>query len=545
MLAAPIRAQQVRPAERLPSPPEPERAPAPEPTLEPPGQPGPDRAAPLPALSLHVREFVVRGSTVFDEDELQRVLAPWSDRGLSTADLLAARDAVTALYVDAGYVTSGAILPDQDAADGLVEIRVIEGRLVAVHVTGAQWFRPGYFERRLRGAAGHPVDAFAVERTLQVIQRHPRIERIEARLVPGDLRGESELHLTVSERAPITIDYRASNELTPALGAYAGGVETAFTNAIGIGDVWSFAFTGGAGLIDLAGYVSFPLTRWDTTLSLYYRNAQTEIVQADFSAVQIVSEFEEYGARLAHPMLRRGPHEGWVSIEVERRSSSSFIERVAFCFEIVTPDCSVQETVLRPAVSYTYRDANDALALRGLLSIGLDVRDTSSSPTPGIPDGEFLAFLGQVSWAHLFDWPVRDPTLVTRFDVQLASRPLLSIERFPIGGMQTVRGYAENLIVRDQGVVGSVELRVPIVTDRLDARRFEIVPFADVGYGWNVKRPYRRDTIASVGVGLAAMPTDWLSAEIYWGLKLLEPPFRTTDDLQRNGFHFAVHVGAW
>jgi hemolysin activation/secretion protein len=129
--------------------------------------------------------------------------------------------------------------------------------------------------------------------------------------------------------------------------------------------------------------------------------------------------------------------------------------------------------------------------------------------------------------------------------MQFASRPLLSIERFAIGGIRTVRGYAENTLVRDQGVVGSVELRIPLLVDRLDARRIEIIPFVDSGYGWNVKRPVRGDALVSAGVGLAVTPFSWMVAEFYWGLKLLPAPFESSDPLQQDGISFSIRVGAW
>jgi hemolysin activation/secretion protein len=548
-LAGGAQAQQVRPADELPPPLLPGQGEAPAPALEPPVEEAPAETPAGPPvhtpLGVEVTSFRVTGSSVFDAAQLQQALAPWTGRRLNTADLLAARDAITALYVDAGYLTSGAVLPDQEVADGVVEIRLIEGRLGAVDVSGVRWFRPRYFESRLRGAAGTPVSAVGLERELQILQRNPRIARIEARLVPGPERGVSVLEVDVVEASPFTAVYSAANDISPAIGAYEGGVDTSFTNAIGLGDVWSFAFNGGAGLLDYMGAFSIPITRWDTTFGVRYRNVQSEIVEADFGAVYIVSELEEYGFTLAQPLLRRGPHDLWAAVALDRRRSQSFIERVAFCFEIVTPDCSVQETVIRPSLSYTFRDADDALALRGMLSIGLDVGDTSSSSVIGDPDGEFLAFLGQASWAHVFDGALRDPTLVSRLDMQFASRPLLSIERFAIGGMRTVRGYAENSLVRDQGVVGSVELRIPLLVDRLDARRIELIPFVDVGHGWNVKSPARADTLASVGLGLSMSPFSWMVAEIYWGLKLLPAPFETSDALQQDGISFSVQLGAW
>ena len=68
---------------------------------------------------------------------------------------------------------------------------------------------------------------------------------------------------------------------------------------------------------------------------------------------------------------------------------------------------------------------------------------------------------------------------------QISADPLLSIERFAIGGRDTVRGYRENQLVRDSGVVASAELRIPLWRDSLRRPLLELVPFMDYGTGWN------------------------------------------------------------
>src|SRR5262249_34550140 len=109
-------------------------APAEHPPLEQPALPGFLREAPRPGfvlpppppergprrsgLSVVVTRFRVTGATVLSESELQQVLAPWTGRRLGDEDLEEARRAITARYVAAGYINSGAVVPDQTIAGG-------------------------------------------------------------------------------------------------------------------------------------------------------------------------------------------------------------------------------------------------------------------------------------------------------------------------------------------------------------------------------------------------------------------------------------------
>ena len=101
------------------------------------------------AQTLTVEKFVVTGSTVFSQAEFDRVTAPFVGRVITLAELYSARSAITQIYVDKGYITSGALIPLQTLKGGIVEIQVIEGRLEKINVTGNKRLRSGYVSSRI------------------------------------------------------------------------------------------------------------------------------------------------------------------------------------------------------------------------------------------------------------------------------------------------------------------------------------------------------------------------------------------------------------
>jgi len=105
-----------------------------------------------------VREFRITGSTVFSQARLAEVTAPYVGRPIDIETLNELRDRLTLLYVDAGYLNSGAVLPDQDVRAGVVEFQIVEGRLAELSVEGNRWFRTSYLERRIRRGARAPLD---------------------------------------------------------------------------------------------------------------------------------------------------------------------------------------------------------------------------------------------------------------------------------------------------------------------------------------------------------------------------------------------------
>jgi len=62
------------------------------------------------------------GNTVFSMERLLEVTQRYVNRELATEDLEALRIELTRLYIDAGYINSGAIIPDQKLSEGVMAL---------------------------------------------------------------------------------------------------------------------------------------------------------------------------------------------------------------------------------------------------------------------------------------------------------------------------------------------------------------------------------------------------------------------------------------
>src|SRR5262249_28606571 len=154
-------------------------------------------------------------------------------------------------------------------------------------------------------------------------------------------------------------------------------------------------------------------------------------------------------------------------------------------------------------------------------------------------DSEYLAWLGQLQWAYLLPDPLLRTEMLARVDAQTSDDALLGIEKFSVGGARTVRGYRENQFVRDNGVVASLELPIPIWHDAGRRPVVQIAPFFDYGRSWDHGASRDAEHIASVGIGLRMALVSWLHGELYWGHALNHVP-EVGDDLQNDGIHLAL-----
>ena len=70
--------------------------------------------------------------------------------------------------------------------------------------------------------------------------------------------------------------------------------------------------------------------------------------------------------------------------------------------------------------------------------------------------------MGQFQWVQRLSPRI---LMLAKVNTQLTPDSLLSLEKISIGGVDTVRGYRQNQLVADNGVVGGVEVRIPLTSN--------------------------------------------------------------------------------
>jgi hemolysin activation/secretion protein len=191
--------------------------------------------------------------------------------------------------------------------------------------------------------------------------------------------------------------------------------------------------------------------------------------------------------------------------------------------------------------AYTNRDSAQVTILRSTFNLGTTVFNATSHDDDR-PDSQFLSWQGQGQYIkRILNGTAQ---LRLRANVQLASRTLLPLERFSIGGINTVRGYRENTLLRDQAIVASGEFRYRFYQSA-NAGGFELVPFIDYGYARNRGVSKNAESLLSAGLGLRwSLDNRWF-AELHYGYAIEEAGLTDGDDLQDKGIHFQLKANIW
>jgi hemolysin activation/secretion protein len=505
-----------------------------------------------------VREFRFVGNHIFSSASLGKVVDKYKNREINADDLEQARQDLTLFYINKGYVNSGAILPDQDGKNGIITLQLVEGRLTGINLKGNFWFRSWWLRNEIRRGAGRPLNFNKLKEALQLLRQNPTISQINAELKPGGIPGESILDVDIKDTQPFRFALEFDNKRPPSVGAEILQAHFTDLNVTGHNDVLDVVYgiahsNGGnsfegfdfSGLDDIAGSYVFPVTPWATTLALNASKSDTSVLQAPFTSLNIKSKLEEYSATIRQPLYHTLSNEIAVSLTVEKRRAETFLLGQPFSLSPGAVNGVTSDFALRFAQEFVNRSQVHVLALRSSFNLGLDAFSATDSGMK--PNWDFLYWLGQGQYVRRL-WNT-DNLLVLRLNAQFSNSPLFNIEQLVLGGSDTVRGYIENAILRDNGIFGSIEARVPIWYGKEHRPLLMVAPFFDIGSGWNVTTnnapASQLDTLPSAGLGLIFDPDRHVHAQLYWGYAFNRGLVPSGNNLQDYGIHFFVSINAF
>lgn len=487
------------------------------------------------------------GNTVFSDEELFALVKERVGKKTGVEELEAIRKTISQHYFDAQYVNSGAVIDEQDMSNGVLVVRIVEGRLDNINVLNEGWLRSGYVTSRIHREVSDPLNLDDLKRGLEFVRRDEKIRKINTALVPGDELGQSHLDMIVTENRVFDVGLGVSNRRPPSVGAEEAEVYFGTKNLTSLGDTLRGNYTlSQEGMeewdVDDGGnyslFYSLPLTRWDTTLDLGYNQSDYVILEEPFNTLDIESDTRMYSVALRQPIYRDLQHELSLTLKGEHRRSEVLVSGEPFSISPGSVNGQTRISALRLSPEYVYRSQERVIAARTTFTFGLD----ELNPILGDEfDPEYFTWMTQASWVESVS--ENDTLLVVKLFHQHTDDRVVSMEQFSLGGVNTIRGYRENQLIRDNAFIISPELRFPVYKDRYGKALVYLIPFVDYGIGWNSNGPREREEIYSAGLGVTYNPTDHISMSLYWGHGFEDFGVRNDNDLQDDGIHFQLRLG--
>ncbi len=488
-----------------------------------------------------IARFEVANNNVIAPEHIQRVLKPYLFRPISFIELLEVQQVVTQLYVDRGYITTGAYIPPQTIIDRTLKIEIIEGKLSQIEIVGLKKLNSEYIRSRVAIAAKPPLNQDKLLNGLQILQLDPLIKNISAELSQGINPGESFLKLEIEEANSFVLELDVDNKSSTSIGSLGTKVTLGQSNFTGWGDLLgvSYVKTGGSESLSRLQYQT-PLGARGSKIALSYSYNDSEIIIEPFQDLDLDSTNRSYQATFIQSVLQKPTQDIFLGFSFTHQNTQLSLMDRAFP-ELSRGSDSSGKTIissLRLIQEYNDRGQNHIFSARSQIAIGIDAFDSTINDNE-LPDSKFLIWRGQLQYLKAI---LPKTKMLLRGEIQVADRPLFSQEQFNISGLESVRGYNEGRVTGDNGLLLSAQIQNTILQIPKWNFNLEIGSFFDFGRIWNSDNfpNQSNNTLAALGILAEIAIADNFTARIDWGLPLIDDKLPQGDSLQDSGVYFSL-----
>lgn len=469
--------------------------------------------APAAEARVRVNKVVTNASRLLTAGEIEAITSTLVGREVSIKELFDTVAAINELYKARGCATCQAFLPPQKVEGGVVEVRLVEGTLGTASVAGAGYIREGFILDRIHAKPGEVLDLKALEKDLAFINNTNDF-KTAASLKPGAAFGTVDAVIRTQEPPRFGLTLFGDNAGRDETGRNRTGLIFNARSVFGVSDPLTISASGSDGaLAGSVGY-SLPVNRWGTRIGAQYDSSAIDIRSGPFAALDITGTASNAGLTLTQPLiaenqLRLNVFGGYNTKDSITKFAGSPITR---------------------ADTRTFSLGFDAQRFTGQ-GFWYTRQVVTSGTTSYAGDSDFIKYNADALWTESYRGGV---STVVRGSFQLSNEPRLpTFEQFFLGGMATVRGYPEGLLIGARGYFVSAELQFPLWRAGAPAAgtapggdRLRGVVFLDHGgvipggvtganFDWG-------DTLTSAGTGLLYNFSRYLNGRVMLGFPLVE-----------------------
>lgn len=471
-------------------------------------------------------------SRVFTPEELQKLAAPLLMQAVTIEDIKKVVDGITRCYILGDYATSKAYLPPQDLSDGVLKIGLFEGTVGKVTVKDNRWTRTSYIEKRVAPKEGDLLKIGKVEEDIIKFNNNNPV-KLRVGLNAGEEPGQTDITLNAEDPFPFHFAVMTDNQGRQTIGTQRVGGMLAADSLFGYRDRMSLGgYLGSGNKIGFADY-NIPVGKYGTRLGASISAGNIDVVNGPMKDFRIGGMSRVYTAYATHPLIDKQDFNLSAYLAGNIKSSNTEISNFKI-YDMSTYSITQGLTARKDTergVWYTGHYLSEGIYK------GMSFDDT------------YMKYEGNMTRLHDFG-----KGIIGQFRVSGQFSPEDSLpwmEQFQVGGLSTVRGYSEGLLLGRSGYFASAEVITPLpfLPKRVGSDRLGYIYPRDMIKGAvfmdnGMVFPYKGggdidggDLLMSWGLGLRVNIKKDLAARFYWGYGLKN---KYEIDQKMGRFHFEL-----
>jgi hemolysin activation/secretion protein len=494
-------------------------------------------------VTFPINAFVVVGNTLFSQERLAEILAPFGGPKRTADDVEQARVALETFYHEAGYPTVMVSIPQQEVEEGVVTLEVIEGTVGRVKVTGNRYYRAERVLSRVPSfAPGEILWVPRLQEELNKANSNPSL-KITPAIAPGEEPGTVDVELQVEDSFPLHGHVELSNRFSPDTS------ELRLNGLISFDNLWqldhSASFQYQTSPIDLEDVqviaTSYVMpTPWNEKHSIALYALWTDSSSAFGSGFNTVGSGTMVGMRYVLPLTPYRKYSHSLTMGADYKDFEDTLDFGSTAAADKTPVTYLPFSLayngsIPDPWGFTQFSAGVNGAFRGLVTNPDDFEEKRFRAR-----GNYLYATAGVERIQKLpaDW-----SLFLKADGQMSDQPLISNEQYAAGGMESVRGYLESEVLGDDAFHFTVELNAPDLARLLKlSEKLRAAPYAfydQASLFLQDELPLQNDDvfINGAGAGLRGNVTKFFEYDLCWAVALSEADHTESGE---NRFYFRV-----
>lgn len=470
-----------------------------------------------------LKTIEVEGNTRIPSQRLLMPVQEFIGKSISASDIEEIRTRLTRVYVDAGYINSGALfmMPNSLAnpiSEGRLRFKVIEGHLQKIHIQGQQDLNPDYIRKRLYNT-NEVLNMHDLREQFQLLLQDPLFDRIQSRLLPTGQLGQAVLELDVVRKPAYSYTISTNNYRSPAIGEAVLASSVTVLNLSGWGDTLDAQVGKSSGATPYHLGWSFPLYDGRQNLQISWDQGRSNVVEAPLDLVDIHSQISALELRWNQNLMNSLARRIDFGFALANKRTRSSLLGEDFSFSPGEVDGRSRTQVVKFTQDWSERAENMGLLVHSAVHVGRNNNvDGGAADAQEIPPRRYWLWNGQIQWLRqLPDWNAQ---LLLRAQAQWSPMRLIPMEKMVLGGNSTVRGFREGSLLRDQAQVVSVELHKNLFEDAEKRQQFSAFVFVDGGRAKN--HTESSQNLSSYGLGLKVSWNSYF-ADLVLGKRLHTP----------------------
>ncbi len=429
------------------------------------------------AQSFPIQRVEVEGNTVLPEPAVREAIAELEGRSVTLADLQRVAGALRTVYEKAGYFLVRVQVPTQSLTDGVVRLKVVEGRVGRLRVEGNEHYSEELIRSYLQPLLDEKVARLdTLHRGLFLLKDLMNLQ-VESFVEPGSEPGTADLIVKAKDSLPFEVGLSYDNFGNRFTGEHRFTVAPHAGNLFGNGESLYVATVVPFPSVEFQPYLlaalQVPVNRDGTRVGASYANGAFT-VGGDLGVLDIRGRADLYSLFVSHALVRAEYEKGDLLLALNSKTYDNTILGAPSSHD------EIRSLSFGYRGEWTGEDTRDLAFVALTQGLGDVLGGTpNGSPTASRPGAGNSFTRLNLDYAHVQS--LGHPFLVLRAGGQVASNPLVVGEQFSLGGPDSVRGYNQSEFLGDAGYAASAELRIPLPDPD---SRFQLACFVDHGTEW-------------------------------------------------------------